>query len=133
MPDTYTTLRNVIEPYLAEHWAATAVQWPNTGFQPPVGAAWIQPVILPGRATPASLGGGGTNATPGLLHVNVFVLRETGTAELWSLVDALRNLFNRKTVGPVRFSAPYPTPFMIHESWVQAPVLCPFSAHEDVE
>ncbi len=130
--DTYTDIRNVIEPYLSEYWTVTQIHWPNTSFAPPEAQPWIQPAILPGRVEAATLGTGGSNHVPGLLHINVFVPKAQGTETAWTLVDGLRALFNRKTVGHIRFRAPYPTPAITGDQRLQIPVLCPFTAFECV-
>ena len=131
MSTTYADIRETIEPHVASEWgSATEIAWPNAPFTPPEDEAWIQISILPGAATAATLGPNGNNHVPGLVHVNVFVPKDNGSAQAWELVDAVRDLFNRRTVGNIRFRAPDPTPAITEGNWMQVPVLCPFEVYE---
>ena len=131
MSTTYADIRSIIEPHVASEWGSlTDVSWPNAPFTPPEDAAWIQVTILPGTARAATLGTGGNNHVPGLVHVNVFVPKDAGSADAWDLVDSVRDLFNRRTIGNIRFKVPYPTPALTDEEWMQIPVLCPFEVYE---
>jgi len=131
MSTTYADMRTAIEPHVASEWGETTViAWPNAPFTPPEDEAWIQIAILPGMAAAATLGPGGSNQLIGLVHVNVFVPKAGGSADAWELVDQVRDLFNRRTIGNIRFRAPYPAPAMTDGDWMQIPVLCPFVVYE---
>ncbi|MBI4774214.1 MAG: hypothetical protein HY788_08545 [Deltaproteobacteria bacterium] len=131
MSTTYADIRTAIEPHVASEWGETTeIGWPNAPFTPPEDEAWIQIAILPGAATAATLGVSGNNLVTGLVHVNIFVPKAAGSAEAWELVDQVRDMFNRRIIGNIRFRVPYPTLALTDGDWMQIPVLCPFVVYE---
>jgi hypothetical protein len=125
-------IRQQVEKYLADRWTMTPICWPNVAFTPPVEGAWIQVAFMPGQAEQITLGSAGENRIYGIVHINLFVPLNQGTGEAWNTADSLRALFNRVTVGAVRFKVPSTRPPMLSESWWQIPITCPFSVEETV-
>lgn len=131
MASALDTARQVIEGRLNTNWSATKIAWPNVAFSPSSGEAWIQPSLLWGEGFVSTKTG--RNAVHGVLHINVFVPRGTGTGVALSYADDLRDLFNRLEVSGVRFDAPSgPQPQAGDEDWAQVAVTVGFTVEEVV-
>jgi hypothetical protein len=123
-------IRQQVEEHIAAHWTATSISWPNAAFTPPADGAWIQVSILPGQAEQITLGTAGENRLYGVVHVNLFVPLNQGMGEAWTMADSLRALFNRITIGAIRFCVPSAGAPLLSESWWQIPLNCPFAVDE---
>jgi hypothetical protein len=129
---TFDLVRRQVEQHIATHWSLTTVSWPNVVFNPPEDGIWIQVTMLPGQAGQITMGTAGENRIYGVVHINLFVPLNRGMGEAWNKVDSLRSLFNRVTIGPVRFRVPSAGVPTLSQSWWQIPVSCPFSVDETV-
>lgn len=102
----FARVRQDIETYIKANWTYTPIHFDNVPFDIPADGKWIRVNIIPGTGFPETIGVDGYNLYVGRLSIAVFVPDNTGTATLLSYVDMLRDLFNRKKIGNVVFSAP---------------------------
>lgn len=126
--------RAAVEGRIEDNWDTTAypIQWPGQeGFDPPDDKVWIQPTILWGSGSDFTMGQDavGKNEVAGVLNCNFFQKPGQGLGEMHEAADTFRDLFNRETVGNVRFGAasglqPAGDPNQQH--WEQRNVEIPF-------
>ena len=129
MASTLDTHRATIEARIKSNWTETDIAWPNEQYTPD-SDPYIQPTILWGGSGVTTKNG--RNTVTGILHINIFVSRETGTGALYGYADTIRDLFNRDEVSSVRFETPSGPTFVDapDRAWLQAAVVCPFTVEE---
>lgn len=117
-------------------WARrTPIAWPNVSFVPPSDEAWLGVDVLWAGAAIATMGGAGigSNQLGGLVQLAPSVPRAQAAGELLALVDACRDLFNRKTIGACRFGAAgAPVPYNAGEDWYSVAVRIDFDLMETI-
>lgn len=107
-------IEKTIVGYISSNWSVTSIAWPNVDFNPTGLNIWIQVHVLPADAYQFTITGGNTGQMhKGILHINLYAKRNTGTGTIKGYVDDLCDLFNNKTLtisgsDNIQFSVPKP-------------------------
>lgn len=115
-------------------WEEAQIAWPNKGFKPTPGTAWLRPSILPAETIQETLGDSGVNRHSGLLQIDVFWPAGEGIERPVEVAGALIKHFKRGTVlAGSTFYVRVPTPpsratHRDETNWCQVPVLIPWLA-----
>lgn len=128
---TTTAEEAAIMEALASAWGArTPVAWPNKGYEPVEGTAYIEPKIARQEAFNASVGGGAGVAAvtrnPGLLTVDIRVPPGTGEKVVNGHADVIVAAFRNTTISGCSFRVPTPRPFGRDGAWYLVSVTCPY-------
>jgi hypothetical protein len=134
MSDTELTVRSAITTYFNSSYSTTAVSWPNKPFTEPVdGSAWVQFNIEPGNSLITTISKK-NNEVLGLVLINIFTSRYSGTLESTILAQTIRALFNRKRISgtSILFDPPDMREIITPDDsvWFQRLVRAPFSYYE---
>ena len=89
---------------ISSNWTVTDVQFDNQPM--PLGDEYIRPVILDGDSNQISLGPTGLHRRVGVLIIQIFVLKDTGTKRTKELADMLSVLFKSVKLGDTQFESP---------------------------
>lgn len=123
-----------VERHLKDGWDEFEhpIQWPGQeGFDPPDDKVWIQPRMLWGTGNDFTMGMDqvGKTQVVGVLNCNFFQKPGEGLGEMYEAADTFRDLFNRETIGSVRFGAAsglQPAGDPNQREWEQRSVEVPF-------
>lgn len=122
-----------IETHLATNWSSTSIAWPGVHFEPST-SPYIRPTTIMSEATDWTMGGtgAGLNIVPGLFVVDFFATTGAGYGVLRGHVDTFRDLYDRATIGIVRFrAASGPSSLDLTDTgWIGLQVSVPFSIEE---
>lgn len=102
---TFEDIRKAAEGHFKANWPHTPVQWENVPFDPPQEEAWVRLTILHAPSLIETQGSGGFNRIVGLIVVSIFVPLDSGTRRARQYADMVYELFNRKRIGGLYFSA----------------------------
>ena len=110
MSSTYNDLRAAIEGRIATEMALSPsypVAYQNVPFTPPNNSTWLQVFLLFGANNYATLVGPSTgfNAQNGTLTINTFTPVGAGAAANYTIVERVKDLFDRQTVSSIIFDA----------------------------
>ncbi|HUX56175.1 MAG TPA: phage tail terminator-like protein [Bacteroidales bacterium] len=137
MSDTWDDIEKAICEYIETNWTATPIQYPNQKFDPEAElkaaskTVWMQFHIIPVDDWQHIITGGNTGQMHrGILHFNLFILKNTGTGKLTEYIDDLRDLFNHHsiTIGThtLQFGVPKPQPEGPDGKWWRKPLKVEF-------
>lgn len=96
---TLRTQRQYIETRFQTMWASTVglpvppVSWDNTSFTPPNNAAWCRLSVLPQEERQITLGAVANWRTTGVIVVQIFVPKGSGTDTIRGYADAVSTIF----------------------------------------
>ena len=96
--------RSDIESFLNDNWSYTDIQFDNVSFNP--GDEYIRPTIFDGESSKISLGTYGAHRRVGVLIVQIFVKKNTGTSRSKVLADYLSGLFKDLKLSDIQFESP---------------------------
>jgi hypothetical protein len=113
-------------------WAElTPIGWPNVSFVHPTNEPWIEVSISWGDGAAVSMAPTNRNTLVGVLFINCYCVENEGQGELMGIVDAARDLFNRATLGTIRFDVPS-APKPVNGMFNQVTVTVSFTVDETV-
>lgn len=136
---SYETERADIEGRMAANWPAasssTPVVYGNVEGDPPaVGNAWVRLSIINGQSEPASMGSPGSNRVRhvGLIALQIYVPRNSGSDRARELADAFLGIFNVAKFGSpqIRCRTGYAGATGQVGPWSIFPVYVPFERDE---
>lgn len=135
-----TATRQVIEPLISTAWvtglgySADSIAWPDTTFQTPGNGPWMRVSFTDQSTTPFEWGGGTVlNTTVGVLQLQIFFPKNTGSALLNVAVDKFRATFERKAFGAgIRFRETFGPSYPSNDRWANALVQLPFEYYEAI-
>lgn len=114
-----------IEAHFSNNWVETPVIYQNIAYNDV--PEYIRINILSGKRFQASLGcNNNTYRTPGVLIVQIFTPKNTGTKRALDIVDLLITFLQSKVIGAVNFKTPYISFQNIADSFYQVNLNCPF-------
>lgn len=110
MSSTFNDIRSAIEGRIATEMALSPsypVAYQNVPFTPPNNLPWIQVFLSFSSNNYATLSAPttGFNAQNGVLTFNVFTPVGAGAAANFTIVERLKDLFDRKTISSIIFDA----------------------------
>jgi len=124
MPTTrWDDIEKKIIGYIDTNWTATSIAYPNQDFDPSGESVWIQVHILAADAYQHNITGRNTGQMQkGILHINLFAKRNTGTGVIKGYIDDLCDLFNHASITvsgdyEIQFFVPAPKPFGPDGDW----------------
>lgn len=77
--------------------ASVAIRWPNVSWRQPDSGEWISLARIPGDGEQASLGASKLARQYGLVIVQIFTKRQTGTRRASALADIVAGIFRHQT------------------------------------
>lgn len=114
-----------IESHFSNNWVETPVVHQNIAYNEL--NEFIQLTILSGTRVQASLGcNNNTYRTTGVLIIQIFTPKDTGTKRALDIVDLLITFLQSKVIGTVNFKTPYISFQNIVDSFYQVNLTCPF-------
>lgn len=118
-------LQHDIESYFSNNWIETPVIYQNMAYNKL--NEYIKLNILSGDRFQASLGGSvNTYRTPGIVIIQIFILKNIGIKRALDIVDLLITFLQSKVIGTVNFKTPYISFQNIVDSFYQVNLTCPF-------
>ena len=127
MINSYNAQREAIENYFKQAWnSETPVLWNNSRQAPPKTGSWIRVTILNGIANAVSIGQTSVHRNEGLVQVQIFAKKGTGTKVLYDLADIVVNIFSQKQIDSIQFRVPEVIDVGEIEEFYQINVSCPF-------
>lgn len=103
-----------------------AVEYPNAKFKVPDNKLWMRWTFIPGEQQQASIGSAKTYRTPGVMIVQIFVPRDTGTALVRQWTNTIENAFLSVSAGGIQWKTPHVEVIGNRGGWWQTNVVCPF-------
>lgn len=114
-----------IESHFSDNWTETPVVYQNIAYNEMT--EFIRVTILSGPREQASLGcNNNTYRTTGVVIIQVFTPKNTGTKRALDIVDMLIAFLQSKVIGTVNFKTPYISFQNIVDSFYQVNLNCPF-------
>ncbi len=90
-PSIFEITRKLLETAFKTYWAANVASVPltfdNTPFAQPANSEWVRFTILPGAGVQASIGGAPREFQTGIVVVQIFTAKNTGTRRASVLAD----------------------------------------------
>lgn len=94
----YSAIQSLLDAHLATLVGLPKLQLENTKNIAETGKAFSRAVLLPGRATPRTIGLNGKTEFPGLYQIDLFYPMDKGTATANQMADAVIAHFARGLV-----------------------------------
>lgn len=97
-----TDIEKAIKGHLNANFSTTPVAWPNRHFAPQKDAPdgrWVRPTIRMGETLLKELGADGTGERYGMLFLDIFTRKNTGSALGSGIADELEELFRREALN----------------------------------
>ncbi len=91
--------RLVIENRFKEYWTATTVAWENISFDTPNNEGWVRLNILNGSGGFRAINN--LKRHTGIIIVQIFVPRDTGTSTIRQYADMVSQIFDGKKFSDV--------------------------------
>lgn len=88
-------IRDAIISYLKTNWTSTQIAWPNTSFDPSEQTPFIAPNILFGDSVLGEMCDDGVDIRTGILIIQIFTPKGSGSKTAYTYADALETLFRR--------------------------------------
>lgn len=129
---TFASAHAAIRSRFSSEWGSTTpIQWPNTSFEVPDGAAWVRLVIADTDADQVSMGDPGNNLHrhPGLVTVMIFTPVGEGDGESVALSDSAAAVFRgweHSSSGVLFQRPPFRRVISADGPTYHANVICPF-------
>lgn len=123
----YDTEAEAIFGRLNTNWSdATPIAWPNEGYEPDAGDAWLEPVLNTQDAFNADIASSPRIRHPGLLTVNVRTPLGEGDGQARRLGDDVADIFRNVSFSGITFRAPTVRPVGREDGWYRVQVDCPY-------
>jgi len=123
-----------LKAYIDGAWSATDIAWEDVVFEPSDQESWLRVSIQWGDGFGRTMGTAGANSVVGVLSLDLFYRPGAGAGGVTAQADALRDLVNRRTIGPCRLgvpTGPLPGP-LDDEGWAMRTVTVPFTVEETI-
>ena len=91
--------RLAIENRFKSHWSATTVAWENVSFDIPNNTEWVRFTILNGSSAYRAINN--LKRHTGLIVVQIFAPRDTGTSTIRKYADIVTSIFDGKEFSDV--------------------------------
>lgn len=124
--------RKLVESHFKLSWQGSApVKYENVEFKEPTNQTWVALFINPGMGFQASLNPSPTHRIPGVIIVQVFTPKDTGTAQARKLADTAADIFRRLVLtdpaaGKLVCRTPTLRPVGVEQGWYQMNVVIPY-------
>jgi len=96
---SFVNERLALENHFKEYWKDTPIAWENIAFEKPNDSAWVRLNILNGSSNYRAING--LKRHLGLIVVQVFVPRNTGTSKAREYADTVSQIFDSKKFSDV--------------------------------
>jgi len=90
---SFATARRDIEKRFDANWASTLIAWDNVNFVPPKDDHWVRFSIRDGSVQRKNIGAAGTFRHFGIIFVQLYAPKDTGTQVLRGYADDVAGIF----------------------------------------
>lgn len=112
--------------YLSANWTATTIDWPNQKFVQPTATPWIRFSVVEGESTQITIGTTQEHRVPGIIIIQMFMPKDSGSKTLDGYMDTLDGLFTSKRIGIINCRSVSKSPVGIVGEWYQVNARIPF-------
>ena len=112
-------ISSTIRDYLTANYSETEIAYENNFFDTPEKLPWIKLNILFNESEITSLGQSPCYRMQGIIDIQVFEYKESGTFETERLVDVLIDLFKFKNISGVKTFEPGIFKANLVDNWYQ--------------
>lgn len=125
---SYAAEQEAIMARLSERWAAiTPIAWPNKGYKPVEGTAYIEARVARQDAFNADINAGASRIRyPGILTVDVRTPLNVGELQALEWGDTVAETFRNASFDGLHFRATTVRDFGVEGAWYRVQVTCPF-------
>jgi hypothetical protein len=96
---SFVNERLVLENRFKKYWQDTPVSWDNVAFDTPNNSGWVRFQVLNGSSSYRAINGAKRHI--GLISVQLFVPKDTGTSTVRSYADTVVKIFDSKSFNDV--------------------------------
>jgi hypothetical protein len=121
---SFANERLAIEDRFIEYWRDTPVAWENVAFDTPNSAAWVRFQVLNGSSGYRAING--LKRHLGLIIVQVFVPKDTGTSKAREYADTVSQIFDSKKFSDVVCDVASVQTIGTDDIWHQVNVTVPY-------
>jgi hypothetical protein len=124
---TLAEIEAALRQHFYDNWDSTDIAWPNSGYTPTTGSAWVRYSFVPGRTFGDEVGDSGNEAGHRnlVLKIQVFTPLASGTLDAADLAGQIEGLFRRQDISGVYTDEPYTNYNGSDGAWYQATVNIP--------
>ncbi len=129
------TARQVIANQIDDEWEETVICWPNHEFTEPKDEAWLRMNLKFGKNESVTIGSNGQTRQTGIVWLNLFSPRFSGTDTAYERMDIMKSIFNNLSLADgLQFKASNVMDIGVQNDglWYQNAVWTPFYFFEGV-
>jgi len=127
---SYAQERVDIETRLNENWYTTPISWDNVPYTATPGTPWIRCTILPGEVDALEFGRDTVKEHSGIIVINIFTQRDTGSALARTYADTLSTIFDMQEFGTIDCAEAAVQNLGVDEAWHHMVITIPYTRRE---